>query len=497
MYYNVYQKKGKIYFSYKDEKTGKTKLSSEWFKPSIGVLSPLGTYRDIYGNKVDKLVLKNFWEYKNQVNNSSNLCGVIDPEYQFITNKFDADSVISTPDAWFIDIEVYTQDNFPDPTKAEYKINAVTLYSVLEKVYYTLSLKEYKPKNDNVRYFEAVNEEQLIETMLKLFSKRQIQILSGWNVKNFDIPYIINRIKYYYKDKNHYIREWFEENINNYNGKLYTMQILDYMEMYLFFSGLRTKTNFLKLEDCAQQEIGEGKVEHEEPLHRLYDNYFETFIDYNIKDVELLVKIDEKKKLLITAMDLANIMKALPEDIYSSERLWNAYLYYYLNKEGRMLPFEKHPERQFIGGYVAKPLPYGAGRYHNNIIVDLVSSYPHQMMQYNISPETLISKEKISEDMDDLRRSLNYKSPSMENTKEFLVEYLKAIKDDDFCDKLLNVLEKNNAIMSPNGEFYTKDKKGLLPIVVEKMFGVRKIARDNADKLNDYMHEIDNLLKDK
>jgi len=498
LYYNVYQKKGKIYFSYKDEKTGKTIISSTWFKPTVGTLSHNGNYKDIYGNKVEKLVFNKLWDYRSHVKNfPHNLCGVIDPTYQFIAQRFSEDSVISTPDAWFLDIEVYTQDKFPEADKAEYKINAVTLYSVQEDVYYTLSLKEYTAKKKNVKYFQAVNEEHLIEMMLKLIANKQIQILSGWNVKNFDVQYILNRIKFKYKAINHYIRDWYEENVNNYTGKLYTIQVLDYMEMYIFFSGLKTKTSFMKLEDCAQKELSEGKIEHDVPLYKMYDDDFETFIDYNIKDVELLARLDKKKHLLITAMELANIMKALPEDIYSSEALWNSYLYHYLGKEGRMLPFEKHTERPFVGGYVAKPLPYGPGRYYNVIIIDLVSSYPHQIMQMNISPETLITEEKLTEEMLDLRKSLGYQSASYENTEAFLKKYLIALHDNEFCNRLLSILLKNNAIMAPNGEFYTKDIKGVLPVVVKQMFEVRKVARDNSDKLDEYIYNIDNLLKEK
>jgi len=488
MYYNVYEKQGKIYYSYKDENTGKTQLNWVKYKPTVGVLSDYGDYTDIHGNIVKRIEFDNIYEYKKFVKSNRDLCGVIDPKYQFIKEHFKEESVISTPDVWFFDIEVYTKDNFPKPEEAMYSINAFTFYSVVEDHYYTMSMKNYTPKSKQHSYMEAVNEEHLIEMIVKIIQMKNIQIISGWNVLHFDIKYLLNRMRNVYYNKNHIIRDWMDNNINPYNKELYTIQIVDYMEAYKYFA---KKIDKYSLDFVSMHELGEGKIKSEYPLWQLFDEHFEKFIDYNIQDVALLSKIDKKMKLMETIMNLSNIMKALPSNVFSSEFLWHSYLYSYLLDKNQMLPYEHHPEREIIGGYVTPKEKLTPGRYFNVVIADLVSSYPHQMMQFNISLETIVKD--VPKELHEFRKSIGYGK----ETYIFVENYLNSLRDADFCQRMLILLQKYNVIMTGNGEFYKKDYKGLIPTVVEQLFNVRSRAKNNANILEKMIHDIKDIIKEK
>jgi DNA polymerase elongation subunit (family B) len=594
MYYNVFEKNGFMYYSYKGS-NGQTILKRENFRPKVGIISDVGDYKDIFGRFLEVESFSNGYEYNKFIKSNTNLAGVIKPIYQFISHKFKEQSVISKPDVWFLDIEVYTRDKFPKPKDAMYMINACTLYSVLEDNYYTVSLKEYTPKQKNVKYVEAVNEEHLIELILRLIEDKNIQIISGWNVKYFDMYYLLTRIKNNFIDSNTIIRNWYEENTNSYNGQLETIQVLDYMDVYKLFS---KKIEKYTLDFVSKHEIGEGKVPTDVPLWKLYDENFETFIDYNIKDVELLSKIDDKRKLLETVMDLSNNMKVLPTDVSGTIALWNSYLYFHLMNKKMMLPYTKIDPRSIIGGFVGD-LPFGAGRYYNVVIADIESSYPHQIMQFNISPETLVEKvpeelvkirehlgyvnlkdyykfvkdiisccdytdesgiftykfkimgivensdltqheklvkltqslgiknkyldsictalsssefsiilkhyiiidnnNKISEDKKELLKEEKYESlRNMYNytTQNILVNLLSEIKNKGKVITILTkLLKKHNLTMAGNCEFYTLEKKGMLPEVVEIMFGVRKNAKNNSESLEKILYDLEQDLK--
>jgi DNA polymerase elongation subunit (family B) len=499
MYYNVFEKKGIYYYSFKEEVTGKTITQSIRFHPTVGTYSDIGTYKDIYGNKVEKNEFKNSYEYKKFIKANNQLCGVIDPIYQFISHKFGKEEVvISTPDVWFLDIEVYSTDNFPEAKDALYMINALTLYSVLEDRYITISLKEYKTKESNVSYFEAVNEQHLLEAFIKIIEKKNIQILSGWNVIHFDMKYILNRMRNKFYENNYIVRNWIDENTDSYTKELKTIQVVDYEEVYKNFS---KPIDLYNLDFVAEHELGEGngKIKDEMPLWQLYDEKFEKFIDYNIHDVRLLAQIDKKRKLLETIMELCNNMLILPKDVFSPVASWNSYLYNYLGERGIMLPQEHNPKRKIIGGFVGS-LPYGAGRYYNVVIADIESSYPHQIMEFNISPETWIKPKDLPEELRNFRNNklgFTIKKEIEDNTKsqEFVDRLILLINDEDFCEELLGLLRKYKVTMGGNGEFYKLDRVGILPENVEVMFKIRKNAKNKAEQLEEVIHEIDEIIK--
>lgn len=493
--YSAYvDKTGKIQYTFHNKDSNKTEKNSIRFRPTLGVISNTPTeYNNIHGDYIQQIEFKNLSEYRTFLKETPDAHGAINPIYQFISKYFNEQEVPEKIDAWFLDIEVYTQDNFPKADKALYEINAITLYSILEEKYYTLSTKPHK-SNIKEKYKECIDEQHLLENMVKLFNLKNICLLVGFNSDRFDIPYILKRLKKY-EFMSLTIREWIEENIS-YNGYLQGIQTLDYMDLYKMFGEDLEKYS---LENVCQTELGEGKIKDSRKLCEIFDNDFEKFIAYNIHDVRLLVKLENKLELLHLALDMTSVSKVLPKDLSSSVRSWDGYLLNYLGDKNIMIPPEKTSKRgKLLGGFVTDEKDYRRGPAKNMMICDITSSYPHQIMQTNISPETLVDEKVVPLELKLIREKLGWKPRKIDdntNVEKFLSKLVSYVTD--FNNPLileLSICLKNyNMTMAANGRFYRKDKIGIFPTVVKELFLIRKKAKDNAEKLEEWENKINKI----
>jgi len=493
--YTAYvDKTGKIQYTYHNSSTNKTEKKFNYFKPKLGVVVDYETdYKSIYGDYLQIKEFNNIFEYRSFLKQCPEAHGNIQPIYQFLSEYFSEQKVPDKMDAWFVDIEVYTQDNFPKADKALYEINAITLYSIAEEIYYTFSLKEYESKDRRGKYLECIDEQHLLEMFIRLVEQKNISILSGHNAIQFDIPYIVKRLKYY-EFKSIGIRDWLEENIG-YSGYIQSIQILDYMELYKLFGQALEKYS---LEFICQAELQEGKIKDPRPLWKIYDEDFEKFIDYNIHDVRLMVKLDKKLELIKQALDITSVSKVLPGDLLAPVKGWDGYLLSYLNKKNIMIPPEKRGIKDILlGGYTG----YSDEKYSNNptkfiMICDITSSYPHQIMQVNISPETLIPEKDIPFELLEIRKRLGY---SVGVERQGIVRFVEKLSEFDLDNPILQelneLLKEYNYTMSASGQFYTKEKIGIFPSVVKEMFVIRKQAKDNVGILEKYESKIKKLNK--
>ena len=207
----------------------------------------------------------------------------------------------------FLDIETYSPNEFPVPDKAADTVNVITVYDSIDKQFYTWGLKAYTPDKDNVTYKHCRSERELLLSFVEHLQKDYPDILSGWNSEFFDIPYLVNRIKRVLGDEvaNRLspINVIYNRNLISKFGKYNTrwhlkgVSCVDYLDVYKKFTqGLRES---YKLDDVGEHELGEKKVEYGDMnLSSLADSDWKTFVDYNIQDVNLLVKMEEKLQYL-------------------------------------------------------------------------------------------------------------------------------------------------------------------------------------------------------
>lgn len=355
----------------------------------------------------------------------------------------------------YIDIETYVGDSFPHPALAQQPITAITMKFSDRDISVSLGCKSLDSPIPGNRYIQCRDEQELLQKFLIEWRDAEIDIVSSWNGDSFDIPYIVNRLKNVLGDnapntlspfnkmfKNGLIRE------KKLKGDDIGYDILgitsyDYMDLYKKFN-MGTPESY-SLNYITGLELGEGKIDYSEEgsLNDLYENNFQKYLEYNIKDTLLVEKLEGKLKFINIALTMAYMTKARLSDVHSSIRLWDAFLYNKLKSAGiQVPPDESHSEVQIVGGYVKEPLK---GLHKWVVSFDLASLYPSIIIQHNLSPETLVK----------------------EASGNYIHEFI-----DKVC--LGEPSPKSDTTMLANGAEFRKDKRGFLPQVSSEMFDLRK-----------------------
>ena len=426
------------------------------FKPTIYTISQKPTdLTTLDGRYVDAINPGSIKETKKFISSYSDvsgfeLFGFTRWQYQWIADEWKNDIVynFSTLRIGYVDIEVGSEDGFPSIESAASPLTAITVYC--DGIYHVFGIGEYSNPDPNVRYHLCTNEKHLIQEFLLVWNKLDLDIVTGWNVKFFDIPYLVRRIEnlFDYKEAAR-MSPWkkLRQNTINIFGKpqqayyMLGIEILDYIDLYKKFTYVQQES--YRLGHIATVELGDKKLDYSEygSLHNLWKENYQKYLDYNIKDVEILVRLEEKMKLIETAVALAYSMKVNYADSFSQVRMWDVCIHdYLLNVKGIVTPMNEGGEEkadQFVGAYVRDVEP---GLYDWVVSFDLNSLYPFLIQQYNISPETLVG---VNEKTD----------------------------VDAFLDKEYDI-DKEEKIQSANGSLFKK-QQGFLPELMEKFYADR------------------------
>jgi DNA polymerase elongation subunit (family B) len=366
-----------------------------------------------------------------------------------------------------IDIEVGSPDagGFPDPYEANAPITAIGI-KYLNGPMYVFGCGDYETKGDEI-YVKCRDEHSLCKQFMELWKAHCPDILTGWNTKFFDEPYIINRFrKILGDDVTKKLSPWgyIGERKTVINGRqliaynIMGVESLDYIELYKWYAPSGKSQESYKLESIAQVELGEGKLSYDEydNIFDLYKYDFQKYIEYNIKDIELIVKMEEKLKLLELAVTLAYDTKTNFSDVFAQTRMWDSLTYAYLFEKGIIVPprIVKDKDSAFEGAYVKE---VQVGKHDWVASFDLTSLYPSLMMQYNMSPETIIEPENYTDEM-----------------REILSQ---GITLEKLLKKEVDLSQLKNASITPNGQFFRTDFKGFMPSLIETMFKDRQDAK--------------------
>jgi len=385
-------------------------------------------------------------------------------EYAFIADQhkgmvdWDQDKVSVA----VIDIEVGSENGFPDPYLANEPITAIAV-TYLNGETYVFGCGDYVVQGDE-NYIKCKDEWTLCKKFIQLWQAKCPDVITGWNTKFFDIPYLVNRFrKILGEEETRNLSPWkyISERQTNINGRkliaygLVGIESLDYIELYKWYAPGGKSQESYRLDNIAQVELGEGKISYDEydNLHVLYRLNYQKFIEYNIKDVKLILKLEDKLKLVELALTLAYDTKCNYEDVFAQTRMWDSLTYSYLLEKNIVVPPRDVQEKTeaFEGAYVKDPQ---VGLHHYVASFDLNSLYPHLMMQYNISPETLIKPEDYTDEM----RNILSQGVSVEKLLE----------------KQIDISSLQGATITPNGQFFRTDIQGFLPAMMEEMYQDRK-----------------------
>ncbi len=402
---------------------------------------------DIYGNNILKLIFANNIERNNFHENYGSIIDIISsftPTQEYIHHKFanqiyplhSIEKIYSFSKhnlkIYFIDIEIGTDEGIPDIFVAKNPIVLISIYDIYNNKIISFANKsginrDHSKLINELYLFDS--EQELIEAFLEFIKKEHPDIISGWNIKSFDLPYLYYRCIRLFNDET-YINRMIEgksyglsfyinhKNIANkiyFNIRIPTYSIIDYMELY------RDKFMFTcasySLDAVSKQELGLSKTEntvlHNVSFKDRWTKYYDDFLEYNVNDVILLKKLEDKLNLLKLSRIICNMCLVEYESIFSTTKLVSSLLYNYslfhYNKIFKTY-LDKDNIEDDITGYTGAFVLDTKPTYRNKtqVCIDFNSLYPMTMLTLNLSPETKVEKDNLAKyNINDLIKAKN------------------------------------------------------------------------------------------
>ena len=358
-----------------------------------------------------------------------------------------------------IDIEVASDDGFPEPDKADNQITAITIKNNIDNTYYVWGLGTYDVnksimKTNRVVYKSYESEADLLVNFITHWSSASHcpDVVTGWNTRFFDIPYLVNRIHKLLGEA--YVKrlspwQMIERRDITTMGRTQTafelkgISNLDYLDLFKKFAYSYGPQESYKLDHIANVVLGEKKLSYEEygSLHSLYKHDFQKFIDYNIKDVELVDRIEDKLGLITLCLTMAYQGGVNYNDTFGTTAIWDTIIYRKLHENNIVIPFgEDKTKTSYPGGFVKEPQ---VGIHNNMVSFDLNSLYPSIIMQYNMSPETIMNGQVTKVDIEDmLATGAGPKAPEGQS-------------------------------IAANGQHFNTKRVGIIPLIIDEMYNER------------------------
>jgi DNA polymerase elongation subunit (family B) len=386
----------------------------------------------------------------------------------YVDSDIPSDTIVTMT----FDIEVEMESGLPDTEKAENELTAIGLQDNITNQYWVLIMdkkgKMVERKTDKAIILPFRDERDMCMKFLELYEGISPDILTGWNIDNFDIPYLFNRMKRILGESqakrlspigqafySPYRQRWFFAGVS----------CLDYLSLYKKFN-YNELPNY-RLDTIGTIELGKGKIEYKGSLDDLFNEDIEKFIEYNLVDVEIVVELDKKLQFIDLCRGICHAGHVPYEDfVYSSKYLEGALLCF-LKRKGLVAPnkpsdrkemmqaLRDNEQEKFIGAYVKDPI---VGKYDWVYDLDLTSLYPSIIMTINISPETKVAKIADWDVQKYMKREVDfYQMGDAKISRDNLEKYIKEV----------------DLTVSSNGVLYRKDKIGCIPEILDIWFNER------------------------
>jgi DNA polymerase elongation subunit (family B) len=433
------------------------------FGPTLYALTQEETeYKNLQGQFLKPITFKSIDAARrfrrDVVTQNSPIYGLERYHYQYIGKeypediKWDKDHI----KIFTLDIETTCENGFPDVENPIEELLCISVKNHSNKQIITWGTGEYKTDRPDVTYVQCKNENQLLFEFMKFWIKNYPDVITGWNTKFFDLPYLMNRIKMIAGDKvANKMSPWglikSEEIVVRGRPQtaytVYGITNLDYLDLYKWFIPQRQES--YKLDFIGELELGRGKDDM--PYDTFKDWYtkdFQSFVDYNIQDVEIVDGLEDKLGLIDLSLTVAYESKVNYGDIFSQVRVWDTLIANHLMKKNICVPpREEHlKETKYEGAYVKEPQ---LGQHKWVVSFDINSLYPHIIIQYNISPEKIIG---VKSSGVSVNKMLTQSTP-------------------------LTHLKTEGACLTPNGAMFKNDNQGFLPEMMETMYNERVIYK--------------------
>jgi DNA polymerase elongation subunit (family B) len=448
-------------------------------------------WRDVNGVPVKPVKIKSLSSYKRDWSGigGKTFCGDLPVATQFISDNYidDIEFDINDYNVAYFDGETRSDEGFQDPQSPKTEVQAISIYLSRNDKIIVIADKEnpgvkLKYSNKKVEYIVTDNERDLLLEFWSTISKYDVSILTGWNIVNYDIPYIINRSKICNIQYEKYlpfksVTERFNKIENQMEYDFDGIIIHDMMLLYKKFA--MTNQESYSLDFISKTELGEGKLEYKDnetkSLHELYEKDYLHFIEYNIQDTLLLYELENKLGYIGLALKLQYLTKSNSKDIYGTVKMVDSLIYNELKKQKIAAPLAKPDvqSRAYEGAYVEKPIP---GMHDWLITYDYASLYPSIMRAWNMSTFKIKSWYEVPEEVQNAI------------PKDFAISDLINKKYD------LSILKKYNLSLAGNGYFFDITKADYVCNVIGDIFNSRKKEKAEKFKIDERIEEINNKL---
>ena len=455
-----------LHQGYKDGRRFREKVP---YKPYLFVDSRKASdtkYKNIKGQPVERIDFDSIGDQRDFTRkykgiDNFDIYGITNHAYLFLNDEYPGESCDYDPSlirVVNIDIEVAADEGFPDIEVASKPITAITMKMGDDIACFGCG--EFNNTDPRVTYYKARDEMELLRDYIRVWREWDPDVCTGWNIEGFDIPYILNRVTNVLNfdaarelspfgiiDDRNFMND------GNSRQDIVGVALYDYLSLYRKFT--YTQQESYSLDNISSVELGEKKLDYSEydGLFSLYKNDYQKFMEYNIKDVELVDRLEKKLGLIELGFAIAYDAKVNLIDCYTSVRMWDIIIHNYLLAKGVVVPsYTDHDkERQVEGAYVKDPQ---TGMHNWVVSFDLNSLYPHLIMQYNIGPDTYHSHLP---------------------TKLGVQEIIDGKLDEPEYRKYIN---DHNLTVAGSGACYTRDYRSFMSTLMDKMYQQRVEFKD-------------------
>ena len=469
---------------YRGYENGKKISKRIKYKPTLFVSSNKGEWKSIDGVQCAPIQFDSMRDAKNWIDENKHTAGRQIFGYDryipaFINEEFPGTIEYNRNqiNVTTIDIEVQSDEGFPHPDTADYPVTAICIKNNIDNTYYVWGCGDYNVsesvmRTNRVVYKKCESELELFQLFLAHWSTPSNcpDVITGWNVRFFDIPYLINRsIKILGEDLTKKFSPWnmiepgTVRRINRTEAvyDLKGINTADYLELFQKYT--YTAQESYRLDHIANVILGDKKLSYEEhgSLFDLYKNDYQKFIDYNIKDVELVDRLEEKMGLITLMMTMAYKGGVNYSDTFGVTAIWETIIYRHLYEQKVAIPFyEEKIKSAYPGGYVKDPM---VGMHDNVVSFDLNSLYPSLIMQYNMSTETIAEGMIANIDIEKILQGQNF--------------------------------DNKGYSVGANGQCFNTKIKGVMPKLVDSMYADRVTIKKDMISAQKELQTIDKTDK--
>lgn len=475
---------------------------------------PRGEYVSMFGDKLSCFIThdpKKFEAEKNLLSNKKIFESDISPLNRCLEHHY-SNSEATTLNIGFLDIEADfdKEKGYAPPNDPFAKITALGLHLSWTQQTICLALKPEGMSSDAAQRIGNKNPNVIIYTderdMLKDFLEliEDVDVFTGWNSEFYDMPYMINRISLllgadYTKRFCHWNQKPNKRKVSRFGKDEEVFELigkvhLDYLDLYKKHS--MQELHSYKLDNVGAAEVGENKVPYEGTLDQLYNQDFERFIEYNIQDVDLLVKIDAKNRYIDLANQVAHTNTVQMKATMGTVGLVEQAIINYAHELGVIVPDKKQHNKDLpvAGAYVANPK---IGLHDFVGSVDINSLYPSVIRSVNMGPETIYGQIKLDETTQlieermasgvsgsdawhDMFGTLEFNHVEDRTDDIMQIDLESGEKIQATGREIAEMLEANDLSISANGTLFTTDEDGIIPKILEKWYSERSVMKKAA-----------------